>query len=279
MLYVYIVAAAAAVPLLNNFFPILRQSYSEWLVPLLFLSIFAGLIIIHFSVLVICAVSVNLKKPAGEKVPFYRGLVGSSLSMLFPMLRVKIKSSGLEKVEGLFPAMLVCNHINNIDPAVIIKEIPSLKLAFIAKKEIYTEMKFIAKLMHKLNCLPIDRENNREAAKTIIESVRLIKEKKVSIGVFPEGYTSLDGQLHEFRNGAFKIALKAQCPIVVCTILGTPEAVKNLFKRRNTIYLDVLEVIPADEAASLTTAELSERIHKEMQENITLRREQLCIEK
>ena len=279
MLYVYIVAAAAAVPLLNNFFPILRQSYSEWLVPLLFLSIFAGLIIIHFSVLVICAVSVNLKKPAGEKVPFYRGLVGSSLSMLFPMLRVKIKSSGLEKVEGLFPAMLVCNHINNIDPAVIIKEIPSLKLAFIAKKEIYTEMKFIAKLMHKLNCLPIDRENNREAAKTIIESVRLIKEKKVSIGVFPEGYTSLDGQLHEFRNGAFKIALKAQCPIVVCTILGTPEAVKNLFKRRNTIYLDVLEVIPADTVTKLTTAELSERIHTLMSDNITQRRKEICLKK
>ena len=277
MLYVYIVAAAAAVPILNNFFPILRQDYSVWLVPLLFAGILLGLIIIHFLFLVVCNLFVNMKKPAGERIPFYRGLINLSLPMLFSLLRVRIVSTGTDKVQGLFPAMLVCNHIHNIDPAVMIKELPSLKLAFVAKKEIYTEMPFISRFMHKLNCLPIDRENNREAAKTIVESVRLIKEEKVSIGIFPEGYTSLDGQLHEFRNGAFKIAIKAGCPIVVCTLLGTPEAIKHLLKRRNTIYFDVLEVIPADEVASLTTAELSERIHKEMEENITLRREQLCI--
>ena len=279
MLYVYVVAAAAAVPILNNFYPVLRQDYSVWLVPLLFLGVLLALIVIHLLFFVIAGLLVSLKKPAGERIPVYRLIVAGTLPLLFSLLRVKVESTGTEKTEGLFPAMLVCNHINNIDPAVMIKELPHLKLAFVGKKEIYTEMPFVARYMHKLNCLPIDRENNREAAKTIIEAINLIKNKKVSIGIFPEGYTSLTGELQPFRNGAFKIATKAGCPIIVCTVLGTPEAVKHLFRRRNTIYLDVLEVIPASEVTTLSTAELSERIHKEMQENITLRREQICLKK
>ena len=279
MLYVYLVAAAAAIPLLNNFFPVLRHNYSVWLVPLLFLGVFSGLLIIHLLFFLICGFLVNIKKPAGEKIPFYRGVVKLTLPLLFSLLRVKVESTGLEKADGVFPAMLVCNHLNNIDPAVILKELPDLKLGFIGKKEIYTEMPFVARYMHKLGCLPIDRENNREAAKTIIEAIRSVKEKKVSVGIFPEGYVSLDEQLHPFRNGAFKIALKAGCPIVVCTVLGTPEAVKRLFWHRNTIYFDVLEVIEADEVQTLTTAELSERIHGTMERNLELRRKEICSEK
>lgn len=279
MLYVYLVAAAAAVPLLNNFFPVLRQDYSVWLVPLIFVGVFLLLVTVHLLVFVACGYAVNLNKPAGRISAFYRGFVKITLPMLFKIVRVNVRSTGTEKAEGIYPAMLVCNHLNNIDPAVILKELPDLKLGFIGKKEIYTEMPFVARYMHKLNCLPIDRENNREAAKTIVEAIRRIKDKTVSIGIFPEGYVSLDGKLHDFRNGAFKIATKAQCPIVVCTLLGTPEAVKNLFKKKNTIYFDVLEVIFAEEVSNMTTAEISERIHSEMQENIELRQAELCSEK
>ena len=276
MLYVYIVAAAAAVPFFNNFFPILRKDYSVWLVPVIFIGVLLGLIIVHLTLFCVCGWLVNLKKPVKKRSPFYRGLVNATLPLLFSFCRVKVESSGLDMADGVFPCMLVCNHLNNIDPAVILNELPDLKLGFIGKKEIYTDMPFVARYMHKLNCLPIDRENNREAAKTIIEAVRLIKNKTVSIGIFPEGYVSLDGELKEFRNGAFKIATKAGCPIVVSTILGTKEAVKNIFRKKSIIYFDVLQVIPAEEVANMSTAELSERIHKEMLENIEKRREELC---
>ena len=279
MLYVYIVAAAAAIPLLNNFFPILRHNYSVWLVPLLFLGLFLSFVILHVLFFVICGFCVNLNKPQKKVSGFYRGLVGLTLPMVFSLLRVKVQSTGTEKIQGVYPAMLVCNHINNIDPAVMLKEMPGLRLGFIGKKEIYTQMPLVARYMHKLNCLPIDRENNREAAKTVIEAINLIKSETVSIGVFPEGYTSLDGKLHDFRNGAFKIAVKSGCPIVVCTILGTPEAVRNLFKRKSTIYLDVLEVIPGEEVAGMTTAQISERVHAEMLENLNKREAELCLKK
>ena len=266
-------------PLLNNFFPILRHNYSVWLVPVLFLGILLGFLIIHLLVFLICGYAVNLKKPQNTRSCFYRWLIDVTLPVVFSLARVRIASTGLEKVQDNFPVMLICNHLNNIDPAVIIKELPRLRLGFIGKKEIYKEMPLVARYMHKLNCLPIDRENNREAAKTILEAIRLIKDGVASVGIFPEGYVSLDGELHPFRNGAFKIATKAGCPIVVCTVIGTKEAVKNIFRRRSTIYFDVLEVISAEEVSGMSTAEISERTYALMKENIDLRRSQLCSKK
>ena len=42
-----------------------------------------------------------------------------------------------------------------------------------------------------------------------------------SLAVFPEGTRTRDGQLQEFKSGAFKIALKAGVPIVPVAIRGT----------------------------------------------------------
>ncbi|MBO4501187.1 MAG: 1-acyl-sn-glycerol-3-phosphate acyltransferase [Clostridia bacterium] len=279
MLYVFLTAAAAAIPIIDRFHPFLRTASAVWLVPVLFIGTFLALCAVYTVFFVICGRAVNLKKPVTKNSRFYRGLVDLTLPSLFKIARVKVISTGTDKAEGVFPATVVCNHIHAIDPAVILKELPELRLGFIGKKEIYTEMPFVARFMHKLCCLPLDRENTREAAKTILQAIDLIKKKTVSIGVFPEGYTSPDGELHEFRNGAFKIATKSECPIIVCTVIGTDEAVKHLFRKKNTVYFDVLEVIPADEVRALSTAELSERIHKTMAQNIQKRREELCSEK
>ena len=41
--------------------------------------------------------------------------------------------------------------------------------------------------------------------------------------IFPEGTRSKDGKLAEFKEGSFKIATKAKCPIVPMGVIGTPE--------------------------------------------------------
>ena len=279
MLYLLLIAAAAAVPVTDRFHPFLRTASAVWLVPLIFIGAFLAALILSVAFFALCGLFVDLKKPVKGNSRFYRGLVNFTLPSLFKLARVKIISTGTEKADGVFPSMLVCNHLNMIDPAVIMNEIPDLPVGFIGKKEIYTEMPLVARYMHKLGCLPIDRENNREAVKTILRAIELIKGGFECVGVFPEGYVSEDGEFQEFRNGAFKIATKAQCPVIVCTILGTREAVKRLFRKKSVIYLDVLEVIPAETVSALSTAELSERIHKTMASNIAKRREEFCSEK
>ncbi len=274
MLYFYLVASAALIPISYIFFDVLRESYSWWLVPLMFIGFFLLFLILHWAVL---EISICPIKPEGindKPSPYYRALINATVKLLVPLLRISIHTTGEEKLPENERFLLVCNHLDNIDPAVMLHTFPEAQLAFVGKKEIYTTMPFVARAMHSIGSLPIDRENNREAAKTIINATRLIKDDKVSMVIFPEGYASKTGKLLPMRNGAFKIAQKADVPIVVCTVLGTPQAVKKLFLHRNHIYFDCLEVIPAERVSEMDTNEIGEYVTEIMSKNLSLRREE-----
>ena len=123
--------------------------------------------------------------------------------------------------------------------------------------------------MHPLQCQLINRENDREALKTILSCIRLIKEDKASIGVFPEGYTSRDGLLHHFRNGVFKIAQKAKVPIVVCTVQGTNHVFHNALRFKSTpVKLHLVDVIPAADLAGVHTNVIGERVFNLMADDL-----------
>lgn len=265
MLEIYAVIAAVSALLLDVPFEVFGQSYSWWLVPVIITGSFIALIILHCIVLTISVLAVNLNKPARD-TNFFRMLVNTFLRVALPILRVKVHTTGLEKIPEDEPFLMVCNHIHDLDPAVFYYAVPDARLAFIAKREVRDILPFIYKALHKLSGLPIDRENNREAAKTIINATRLIKEKTNSVVVFPEGYVSKSGELLPIRNGALKIATKAQAKIVVCTLWGTKDIPKNLLKRKTDIYFDVLDVI--DTVENPHTAELGEQITATMLKSI-----------
>ena len=257
---------AAVITLLSDIpFDIFGQPYSWWLVPVILLASFIALIIAHLVVLVFCILLVNLNKPPRD-TDFFRLLIKGFLQMALPILRVKVHITGLEKIPQDEPFLLVSNHIHDLDPAVIYYAVPDSRLAFIAKREVRDLFPFVYKALHKLGGLPIDRENNREAAKTIINATKLIKEKTNSVAVFPEGYVSLSGELLPIRNGALKIATKSQSKIVVCTLWGTKEIPKNLLRRKTDIYFDVLEIIETSD--NKHTVELGDHIHEIMDVNL-----------
>lgn len=268
MFYFFFFFSAALVPILNSFFPVLNQPYTWWLIPAIVVGSFVALVILFLAVTAVSIALVNLNGNPEFMGGYYHFIIYNTLKFLVKVLRVKIHASGIELVPEDKRFLLVCNHINDIDPAVAMYILSDRDIAFIGKKEIYTDMKFVAKALHKLGGLPIDRENNREAAKTVIKAAKLIKEDKKSVGIFPEGYTSKTGELQEMRNGAFKIATKAECPIVVCSVYGTRQAVKHLFVKKSHIYFDVLTVIPEDEVSALSTAEIGDKVHKLLEENL-----------
>ena len=194
--------------------------------------------------------------------PFIRGIVKLYAPMVFRLLGCRVNATGTEKLprEGRF--LLVCNHIFDIDPGVPLLLFPDAQLAFISKKE-NRNMPIFGALMPRMLCQYIDRENDRAALKTILKCISILKEDKASIAVFPEGGITKDGKLlHSFRPGVFKIAQKANVPIVVCTLSGTQNIVRNIKRfRRSPIDFHLVEVIPAEELKGVTTVEISERVH------------------
>ena len=263
MFYVYLVASAALIPMLDNFFEILRHSYSWWLVPLLFLCFFLGLVIIHILFTVIWILTIRTDRPV-KKRPAFRKWINLTVPLLMKLVRVSVNASGTEKVpeDGRF--LFVCNHQHDLDPVMMLSVFPDYDIGFIGKKEIYKTMPIISKAMHGLCGLPIDRENNREAAKTVIEAVHILKEGKASIGLFPEGYTSKSCELLPLRNGSLKIATKAKAPIVVCVLNNTRSIQKRMFLRHTEIEFRVLSVITPEEYEGMNTNELGDIIHSQM---------------
>ena len=265
MLKIYAVIAAVITLLLDIPLELFKHEYSWWLVPIVLIASFVALIILHIVILLISILTVNLNKPPRD-TNFFRFLVNVFLQMALPILRVKVHVTGTEKIPENEPFLLVCNHIHDLDPAIIYYAVPNSRLAFIAKREVRDLFPFVYKALHKLNGLPIDRENNREAAKTVIKATKLLKDKTNSVAIFPEGYVSLSGELLPIRNGALKIATKSQSKIVVCTLWGTKQIPKNLLRRKSDIYFDVLDVI--DTADNIHTSEHGDHIYELMSENL-----------
>ena len=190
-----------------------------WAVPLTFIANFLGWLVLAF--LFLWAVS-SLKKPEDEEGdnPFFRRLIEVYIESILMVLRMKVDTRGLEKTPEGGRFLLVCNHLSLLDVLVLLYHFRGRELTFITKQE-NMDMFIIGKLMRRIQCLPLNRENDREALKTILKAISVVKENKASMGLFPEGTRSLDGKLHHFRSGGFKIAQKCSVPIVICTIQNT----------------------------------------------------------
>lgn len=271
--YFYLIASAALVPLLDNFFPILRQAYSWWLVPVLLIGFFLMFVIIQLLVIVITIITTNTEKPVSlGRTRNFRFQVRILLPLLLTCVGVKVDYEERKPVPSDKHYLLVCNHQHDLDPVAMLYCLFESKIAFIGKKDIYTEMKFIAKAMHLLQSLPIDRENDREAAKTIIKATKLIKDDIASVMLFPEGYTNRtpENGLLPFRNGAFKIAMKANAPIVVSVIDNTRSITKNMFRRKTIVTYKVLDVLYPEDYAEMNTSQIGDLIHEKMEKELAI---------
>ena len=235
-----------------------------WMLPVYFLLFdLAGLGLAFGFLMFICS-RVDLDKPQERDSKFYRAAMYLYIDALIVLVGLRMETKGLEKTpkDGRF--LLVCNHQNMADPGILLAYFKKSQLAFISKQE-NRNMFVVGKFMHKIMCQTLDRDNDRQALKTILKCIQLIRDDEVSIGVFPEGYTSKDGKLHHFRSGAFKIAQKTGVPIVVCTLKGTRELFHNLKKLKTTrASLHLVDVIAPEELKGKSTVEIADRVYEMM---------------
>lgn len=237
---------------------------SLFLLPVLFVAFGLGLLLLSVGWLwLICAV-VDQDKPREEDSPFYRCMMHLYIEALIQIVGLKVEVAGLEKTpkEGRF--LLVCNHQNESDPGILLHYFRKSQLAFISKQE-NRDMFAVGKLMHMTLCQLMNRENDREALKTILTCIRILKEDKASIGVFPEGGIKEKDKLCPFRPGVFKMAQKANVPIVVCTLKGTSEVFRNIAKLRpSRVRLHLVDVIPAESLTGRTTVDIAQQVYDMM---------------
>ena len=239
-----------------------------WQLPVFFIAGFLVLGGLFFLLTWVSCALVRTDKPQGKDSKYFRWLVRMITEAAIPILQMRMTVTGLEQVPKQGRFLLVCNHLNDLDPVVLLHYFRKQQLAFISKRQ-NTTMFLVGKIMHMIQCQLINRENDREALKTILKCVELIREDMASIAVFPEGYTSVDHKFHKFRHGVFKIAQKTKVPIVVCTVSNTHKVFGNALRLKPTeVSLHLVKVLYPEEYAGLTTVELGERVHAMMAEDL-----------
>ena len=217
-------------------------------------------IIVFLLLVALLSVFIRIDRPADRRTRFYHWLMTNIVQVGMFLMRVRVEVTGRELIPRDTRFLLVCNHRTIFDPVLTMACLSEFTLAFISKKENF-KIPIVNKIMHMCFCLPLDREDNRAAVKTINEAVELLDENIVSMGIYPEGMCNKTAApLLPFRNGAFKIAQKARVPIVISVIENTENILKNFPWKPTTVALKILEVLPYDSEHRGQTKDVSEHV-------------------
>lgn len=229
-----------------------------WIIIILFSLIGAFLLFILFTIF--CSAIVNTHKEYKKESKLYRFLLNTWTGISMRFIRIKVVCSGLENIPSDSNFLLVGNHRSNFDPIITWYILKKYHIAFISKEENF-HVPFFGRIIRKCCFMPIDRENPRNALKTINRAAELLKDTNLSVGIYPEGTRNkTEEPLLPFHNGSFKIAKKANVPIVVLTVKNTEMIHKNFPLHSTKVFFDISDVIPAQTVAELRTADIGERV-------------------
>jgi len=114
--------------------------------------------------------------------------------------------------------LFVGNHQSDFDIPVILSNMNRLTGA-VAKKSML-KIPIMSYWMKQIHCVFMDRENPREALKSMSEGVENLK-NGYSMLIFPEGTRSRSNNMGEFKKGSMRLAIKAGVPIVPITLYDT----------------------------------------------------------
>lgn len=138
--------------------------------------------------------------------------------ILLAVSGVRVRVEGLEKLAPGAGYVLVANHRSYMDTPAVLAHIP-LQFRFFAKKGLF-RIPLLGGHLRRAGHLPVVRENPRASMKSLTDGARLVRERHISLLLFPEGGRS-PAQMRDFKEGAAYLAIKAGVPAVPIGIVGT----------------------------------------------------------
>ena len=138
--------------------------------------------------------------------------------MLLGVSFVRTEVEGMEKLDPAQSYVLVGNHSSYMDTPVVLANIP-LQFRFFAKAGLF-KIPLLGTHLARAGHFPVVRGNPRASLKSMADGAKAIRERNVSVLLFPEGGRTEKG-LREFKEGAAYIAIKAGVPAVPVAIVGT----------------------------------------------------------
>ncbi len=176
----------------------------------------------------------------------------------------KLETEGREKIDQSAVYIAVSNHQSMLD--ILVLHTLFFHFKWVSKKEnLY--MPFVGWNMMLNRYVIVDRASRKSLIKMMRDCLYHI-EKGSSIMIFPEGSRSFDGKLRNFKDGAFRLALQTNSPILPIVQDGTWRALKGkglTVNGRTTIKVRVLDPIMPHEFGDTDPHRLGEKVRAVME--------------
>ena len=229
-----------------------------------------ALIILYFIFIYIVSLFYDYKKEYKKQSKFAYKITILTMEFLLDLAHVKIKTSGLELL-GDKKFMLVYNHTSNFDPIVQSYILKDYDLIHISKPENF-KIPIAGRIIARDCFIPIDRENNRNALKSIVRTAKYLQSNTYCVGVAPEGTRNKKEptQLLPFRAGCFNIALISKCPIVICEMHNLNKIHRNFPFKRTIVEMNILKVMNYEDYKGLNTFAISKIVKETLLNKMNL---------
>ncbi len=182
---------------------------------------------------------------------------------------VNVHGYGLENLPEESGYIMYPNHQGLFDVMGFV-HLNATPFSVIIKKEAY-DVFMLRQIIQTMGGIFMDREDPREGLKAINETAERVMNGENFL-IFPEGTRSKMGnKLGEFKNGSFKAATKAKCPIVPMAMVDCYLPFDTNSTRHVDVQIHVLPPIPYEEYKGMKTSEIADmvkvRIEKVIAEN------------
>ena len=170
---------------------------------------------------------------------------------------------GMENIDPKQAYVVVLNHQSMVD----ILSIYNLPLVFkwVSKKEVY-RIPLVGRLLLMHGDIVINRASAKEAMQLVHSKGKEWLKKGASVSIFPEGTRSKDGEIHNFKAGAFILAKDAGVPILPIVLDGTNTLIRKgwMINWRNRITIKVLPPISAEEVQNRDIKDVMAQVKEDM---------------
>lgn len=176
------------------------------------------------------------------------------------------------KITGYIPPdlshgyIIVCNHESHADTILIAQM--GFGSRWLAKEGVL-RVPFLGWMMQMAGDIPVKRQDKESRHAAMAEMAKSLQEG-ISVMIFPEGTRSTTSTLGAFKDGAFKLAVETQAPIVPMVLTGCGAALPKggwvLGQARSYARLHVLPPIYPDGLTAADVPVLRERVRDVMVE-------------
>jgi len=217
------------------------------------LVVFATTMLVFFPFYMVCFFI-----PDPQKSRYHRIVSQLWMGSFLFLSGCSFEVKGKEVFEGLDNAVIVCNHNSLIDIPVSTPFLPRANKTIAKKSFVYVPL---FGWLYQFATVIVDRKNNESRRKSY-EEMRRVLNNGLDMLIYPEGTRNrTEKPLKSFYDGAFKLAVDAQKPIVPVVILNT----KKILPAKPILYLTPgkisMHILPAISTEGHTQQSLKKLVY------------------